>query len=217
VTGQREDDEALRRAFQSLAETSPDALSPADVEDVWRAVTGDLRASQRRELVDRMAANPALAEAWRAAQELWREAQPTVASKPSRIWPSQWLAAAAVLVLGVGVGLVLQQARRGSEDTFRDANTYAVESRVATDAVLPRDDVTLRWTPGPEGTRYQVRVTTEDLRVITIVSDLIAPELVVDRGALTGVPAGGRVFWQVEATLPGGASASSQTFSVRVQ
>ena len=62
------------------------------------------------------------------------------------------------------------------------------------DATLPRDAFRLRWTPGPQDSRYQVRVTTEDLRVLTTVSDLTVPELVLDRELLSGVAPGARVL-----------------------
>ena len=51
-------------------------------------------------------------------------------------------------------------------DTFRDAGSYVVESLVKTDETLPRDAFVLRWKPGPEGSRYQVSVTTEDLKLL---------------------------------------------------
>jgi hypothetical protein len=62
-----------------------------------------------------------------------------------------------------------------------------------------------------------VRVTTEDLRLITSVSDLGVPELVVDPSLLSSLAPGARLLWQVEATPPGGGSVSSQTFIARVQ
>jgi hypothetical protein len=214
-----ERDERLRNAFQALSETSAEELSAADVERVWQAVAGELPAEERRELVDRMSREPALAEAWRAAQELRRAAAGATdaATAKPRFWTTSWLAAAAVLLIGVAAGIALRFSPFDRNDTFRGADHYVIEPLVPQDTALPREAFRLRWNAGPPDTRYQVRVTTEDLRLITSVSDLGVPELVVDPSLLSSLAPGARLLWQVEATLPGGGSVSSQTFIARVQ
>jgi hypothetical protein len=209
-------DERLRDAFQALGDAVHEDLSADEVERVWLAVSGDMPADERRELVDRMATSPALAKAWRVAHELWRETQPATTSGLAA-WPRSWMAAAAAVVLAIGVGIFVQVAPERGGDTFRDPNRYVVEALVPHEAELPRDAFRLRWTPGPEDSRYRVRVTTEDLRVLTTVSEVTVPELVVDPGLLSGVASGARVLWQVDATLPGGESVLSETFVVRVR
>ena len=72
-------DDALRDAFRSLADGVGGECSAGDLERVWLAVSGELAAPERRALVERMATEPALAEAWRVAQELWRVSQDGVA------------------------------------------------------------------------------------------------------------------------------------------
>jgi hypothetical protein len=62
-----------------------------------------------------------------------------------------------------------------------------------------------------------VRVTTDDLRVLTVAADLTMPELVIQRDLLSQVAPGARVLWQVDVMLPGGKRVSSQTFTTRVQ
>jgi hypothetical protein len=215
----RHADEKLREAFQALGETSREAPSAEELERVWRAVTGDLPAPERRELVDRMATDAGLAETWRAAQEVWRAApRDTPSEKPSaRFRLPSWLAAAAVLFVGIAASLVFQLWPT-SNDTFRDPDHYVIEPLVAADATLPRDAFRLRWTPGPPDSRYQVQVTTEDLQVLTTVQNLTVPELALEPDLLSSVPPGGRVLWQVEVTLPGReGTVSSRTFIVRVQ
>jgi hypothetical protein len=218
VTAHQDADDKLRVGFQSLSADSPGDCSDADVERVWRAVSGELPADERREVVDRMASQPAVAEAWRVAHEL-RQAQlegsPLHAVKTTRSWVPAWIGLAALLVLTVGVGLV--RFSQAPADTFRDGGSYVVESLVESDRTLPRDAFVLRWKPGPEGSRYQVRVTTEDLRVLTTAADLTSPELTVSRELLSEVGPGGRVLWQVVMALPGGESVSSPTFVVRAQ
>jgi hypothetical protein len=212
-------DDALRAAFQALGETSHGEISAADLHLIWRAVSGELPADERRELVDRTATEPALAEAWRVARELRLAAgdpAPDAVRSPSR-WRSSWLAAAAVLLIGAAITVVFRLSPASREETFRDADHYVVEPLVQDEATLPRNAFRLRWRPGPPDSRYRVRVTTEDMQVVTTASDLMVPELVVDPALLSSVAPGSRVLWQVDVTLPGGGSISSQTFSVRVQ
>jgi len=212
-------DDRLREAFQSLGDTDGRDLSAAEIDRIWQAVSGELPAPERRELVDRMAGDPALAEAWRVAHELWRASRQTTAARTPGLgsWTRPWLAAAAVLLIGVAIGIVVQRSGAPPGETFRDANHYVIESLVPPDAALPRDAFRLRWTPGPPDARYHVRVTTEDLRMLATAADLAVPELVVDRSLLSSAASGSRVLWQVEAAVPGGGTVSSQTFIVRVQ
>jgi hypothetical protein len=218
VTTPHDADDRLKDAFRAISADSRADASDEDVERVWRAVSGELPADERRDVVDRMASEPAVAEAWRVAHEL-RRAQvddaPAGVGSPARSWTPAWIGLAALLVLSVGVSLV--QFRRAPEEAFRDPGRYVVESLVASDAALSRDAFVLRWKPGPAGSRYQVRVTTEDLRVLTTAVDLTAPELTLPRERLADVAPNARVLWQVVVALPGGETVSSQTFVVRAQ
>jgi hypothetical protein len=219
VTGRQTADESLREAFRALADTSRETCSEQDLERIWRAVAGELPAAERREVVDQLATDPACAEAWRVADELWRASQgeSTIsAAPPVRLWTRPWLATAAVLVLGVAIGL-FSLLNRPQGDEFRNLRGYVVDSRVPSETLLPREAFRLQWTPAPQGSRYQVRVTTDDLRVLATAEDLTVPELVVERERLTSLPSGARVLWQVDAALPSGERVSSQTFVVRVQ
>ena len=212
-------DEMLRQAFQALGARSGGECSDEDRDRVWRAVSGDMPADERRTLVERLATDPGLAEAWRVADELWSASQGAaarVADTPARLWRPTWLAAAALLVLAVGAGVVIQDTAP-AEDEFRSGGGYVVESLVPFEATLPRENVRLRWSPGPEGSRYAVRVTTEDLRVLDTATDLTVPELVVAPERFAAIPPGTRVLWQVDAALPGGGTVSSRTFVARVQ
>jgi len=221
VNDDRAADETLKAAFQSLGDANQRECSSEDVDRVWRAMDGTLGADERRELIDRLASDPALAEAWRVAHELHEAGGAGVEARgvprqPVRGWQRGWLAAAAVLLAAVSAMFVFQRTRPVDE-TFRAGERYAAQSLLGADATLPRDQFRLRWTPGPPDTRYQVRVTTEDLQVLTIAADLPVAELVVPRETLAPVAPGNRVLWQVDATLPGGERISSATFTTRVQ
>ena len=219
VTDRPAADDRLRDAFQALGETTHNELSPDDVDRIWRAVSGDLPAAERRDLVEKMVTDPALAEAWRSAQELWRSAADAPLAAPApHTWrmSASWLAAAAMLIVGVTIAVVWQRSP-SRDDTFRQGGSYVIESVVQPETTLSRDAFRLLWTPGPKDTRYQVTVTTEDLQVLATVLDLTMPELTLDSRRLSGVAPGARVLWQVMATLPGGERVASQTFVVRVR
>jgi len=211
-------DEALREAFQSLAGSAPGACPAEDLERVWLAVSGQLDVGERRALVERMATDRALAEAWRVASELWRLSQdgavaaPRQAALSRRMWP---LAAAAAVLLAAGGSWLVMRDR--AADVVREQPGVTITSLLGRDPTLAREMFRLRWTPAPAGSRYDVRVTTEDLRVIATASDLNAAEFMLEPDRLAALAPGARVLWQVDAVLPGGARVSSPTFVVMVR
>lgn len=210
-------DEILRGAFQALSDSSGSECSPADLDRIWRAVEGELPADERRELVERLATDPACAEAWRVAHELRRSFSTTTAQERRRPRHSaSWLAVAAVLLMAASV-VFFSRRDQASDTTFRDYGRPAIASLVPADAALPKDAFQLRWTPGPQDSRYQVQVSTEDLRLLATVGDLTRPEVAIDSARLADVPRGSRVLWQVQVTLPDGERAVSPTFVTRVQ
>ncbi len=62
--------------------------------------------------------------------------------------------------------------------------------------VLPRDRCVLRWS-GPEGTRYDLRITTEDLDPLDSARGLAEPEYRIPIEKLEGLEPGAAVLWQV--------------------
>lgn len=223
MTDPHASDERLAGAFRALSDTSETGDLPDDLrERIWLAVSGALPPEERREIVERTVTDPACAEAWRAANELWLASQSSAGrgtALPSRTatrWAPRWLAAAAVLVLGAAVAVVsLLDRERGDE--FRASSELAVESLLPADMPLPRDAFRLRWTPGTAGSRYEVRVTTDDLQVLATGADLTTPEFAVERALLEELPAGARVLWQVDVTLPDGGRITSPTFAATVE
>jgi hypothetical protein len=214
----RADDGALQAAYQAAVARSSADCAADDLDRIWQAVTGQLDVDARRDLIDRMAVDPALAQAWRVAVELDRArgGGGRESTRPAARWlPPAFLGIAAALILVVGAGVLL--VNRPPADTFRAGTAPTIESSIDTDAPLPRDAFALRWTPAPAGARYAVRVTTEDLQVLATANELTAAEYTVPRDALAAVPAGGRVLWQVIASVPGGETISSRTFVVRVR
>ncbi len=212
-------DERLTKAFQALQETDADV--PDDVrERIWLAVSGALSAEERREVIELTATHPSHALAWRVAHEMWRAAEAgehapsaTATHRRAMTWAPRWLAAAAVVVLGTTLG-VWSLLNRPTSDQLRTSTGYRVESLMPTGTALPRDDLRLRWTPGPAGSRYRVSVTTQELEVLATAEELETNEWVVPAGALVRLGAGATVLWQVDATLPDGERITSETFPV---
>jgi hypothetical protein len=218
VTTPHDPETRLKEAFHAVAESAPADASPEDVERVWSAVAGELPVEERRQLVERTATEPSLAQAWRIAHEL-HQAQGgyggATMPRSSSWWPAALMGIAATLILAAGVRVLYFD--RTPADVYRDSGRFVIESQLATDATLPRDAFVLKWKPGPQGSRYLVRVTTEDLQVLMTAPELTAAELTVPSATLAPVPAGGRVLWQVVMSPPGGEAVSSQTFVTRVR
>ena len=214
-----ESDVRLQAAFRTLSESPVPEVSEEVLERIWLAVSGELPPDERRELVDRMASDPACAEAWRVAHELWLcsqgFAEPASSPVPITRWWSPRLAVAAALLLATTAAVVVMLDRT-PVDEFRASPGYVVQSLVPVDAPLPRAAFRLRWTPGPQGSRYQVRVTTDDLRLLAAAAPAGA-ELLVEPDALLSLPDGATVLWQVDVSLPTGERVTSPTFAVRIE
>jgi hypothetical protein len=218
-------DDVLRRAFQALSERAVEDVSLEDRHRVWQALHGEIPALERAAVVDRLASDPALAEAWRIAHALQYESDrqrrgaraAAPAGRARSAWRQPvWLSLAATLLIATTSLLVVVPQRHG-DATFRAAGRYAVEPLIAHAELLPRDAFALRWNAAPEGARYRVRVTAEDLRLLMSVEGLTEPSVTVDPARLATLPSGSIVFWQVEAVLPDGELVVSPTFVSRLR
>jgi hypothetical protein len=220
-----DDDQELaswRQAFAAPSQqTNPSAcLAP---ETIWDAVHGDLPADAVRESVEHVATCASCAEEWRLARALQEQeaAAPAATAAPAPLrfaprrrmhrWRSWGLAAAAALVIaGVGVQQLRTPVYRGEE--------VAVHSQVAEDKALPRDRFLLKWSvPAPAGATYNLKVSTEDLRNVAAVNGLKVPQYQVPASALTGLPAGAKLLWNIDVDLPAGSHLVSPTFVTAVQ
>ncbi|MFP2912187.1 hypothetical protein ACLESD_45640, partial [Pyxidicoccus sp. 3LFB2] len=101
--------------------------------------------------------------------------------------------------------------------TVRGGDTLAVVSRLPEDAPLPRADCVLRWSEGPEGTRWTLQLSSEDLSLVHRADSLAKSEYRVPAEVLAPLPAGTKLLWQVEARLPDGRVQRSATFVNRLQ
>ena len=214
----------LRDAWRSL---SVDAVEREDCPEsarLWEAVRGELDGGELRQVIEHTATCPACAEDWRLAREVGEGevAQPTVGTSTPVLRSWRWgaLAAAAAVVAMVAVGVRWQEPAESvyrTGDTVVEAPRPTIESLLADEAVVTRDDCVLSWSE-IAGARYRLRATAEDLfTVIAEVDDLAEPRYRVPESSLIDLPAGAELLWRVEARLADGEIVASETFTVRVR
>jgi hypothetical protein len=209
--------ERLRVALKALGEAAAPREDCPAPELLWDAMRAELPVERRQEVVDHVAGCLACAEAWRLAIEIDPDPRP-VSAAPAPSWFAtffEWRALAplaAVLVVAVG-GLLFLRGPDGTHDPgYRQPGSEAIRSLLPEDEPVSRADLRLRWSPGPEGTRYDVRVTTESLENIASARSLVEASFVVPESALESLPPGSRLLWQVQMRLPDGERRDSPTF-----
>ena len=223
-----EEIDRLRRAFAALSSRASPGEDCPSADRIWDAVSGEVDRGVVSEIVEHAIVCPVCAEAWRLARQLKGDlaeiegVSPRV--EPLRVahWP--WyrmalLAAAAVLVVAVGLDLYIRRSSgpQPEEPPYRGSPDHAIQSLLTEDAVLRRDQFILRWTPGPAGSRYSLRVATPDLTILDAVSGIASTDYRVPPSTLARLPFGTEVAWQVEAVLPDGSKIRSPTFFVRIE
>lgn len=232
-----------REAFQATGEgRKPGEVCP-EPEKIWAAVRLELPEAERRGVVDHTATCAACAEDWRIAwsfvtEEQSHAGQGDVVAGPWRRHLPQLTAAAALLALAVGVGVVLErpgfEAFRGSSapveasrgevstesggEVFRgEAPPAAAHSLLPPGAALPRQNLELRWSEGPPGSRYEVRVMTETLETVATGKDLTRPHYRVPPEAVEGLSSGDLLLWQVDTFAREGSVTTSATFTNAIE
>ncbi|HVQ30119.1 MAG TPA: zf-HC2 domain-containing protein [Vicinamibacteria bacterium] len=213
------DVERLRAALRALAEDARPRADCPPSERLWQAVRAELPAEQRREIVDHIAGCPACAEAWRLAVEIDPDARPTAAAS-QRPWLAAFFEArhlvplAASLLIATTAGVVLLRGPEGAHDPgYREAGSGAIRSLLSENEPVSRSAFRLRWSPGPMGTRYDVRVTTESLDPVASAQGLTEASFLVAEPLLASLPAGSRLLWQVQMRRPEGNRQDSPTFA----
>ena len=210
-------DDALTRRFREATRGEGDTTACWSGERILKAALGEIAADERHALADHAAVCGDCATAWRLAIEFTRQAALQVEA-PRPASAVRWLipvAAAAALIL---VAVVVERAREGDPlpPVMRTSPEQEVTALIEDGAPLDRSSCTLRWSTGPDGSRYTVRVTGEDLSHLAGAAELTTPEFTIPVEALEALPPDAVLFWQVETVLPGGRRALSRTFVARV-
>jgi hypothetical protein len=206
----------LRAAFAAPAVAAPDPQSCPSPETVWAAVRG--------ELVEHTAVFEACAEDWRLAAVLASQSSAAAAATPGKLLQGrfgQWRPLMAAAALAAGLLIVVGIYRTGgfgpSQPTYREAGETAIRSLLPAGQALPRQGAVLRWSPVAGAESYDVRLSTEDLRLVLTAQSQKAPSYAVPESALAGLPPGAKLLWQVDAVFPDGGRRSSPTFTVELR
>ncbi len=205
----------LRRAWDSLSEDAAPTESCPEPERLWAAVRGELAPAATRGLVAHTLSCGGCAEAWRLAREVATglprpEAFDLAPARPRWGGLGTLLAAAAAVVVAITLA-------RPPLSSYREVGAGVVRSRLPEGRLLSRSQCVLRWSSGPPGSHYDLRVATEDLTILAVVRGLEATEYRIPASALTPLPAGAKLLWQVEVLLPDGSRLSSLTFVTRIE
>jgi len=220
----------LRKAWQAATETVECGQACPDPDRIWEALQGGLSRREFEELVEHTIDCPACAEAWRLARDMgaMRAGQELAAVAPARTeQPPRWaFLRLRPLALAAGLaGLAVVAAtttwlwpdRPKQQVHYRDTEHEQIRALISEGQPLPRTACLLKWSPGPAGTRYSVRVSTEDFVQVSFVQGLDAAEYLVPAGDLKKVQPGTRLMWQVQAYPPEGGSELSETFFVTIK
>lgn len=210
------------RAAFAEPDAAPDPASCPSPETIWSAVRGELPAPQMEAVVDHVAACAACAEDWRLAAEIGRQEE-RAAIGPGKVIPGrfgQWrpLAAAAALAAGLLIAVGVYQTQHPTQaPIYREAQHAGIRSLLPEGQALSREAAVLRWSPLAGAVSYDVQVSTEDLRAVATAKGQTATEYRIPQSALTGLPAGARLLWQVDAVKPDGTHETSPTFVTAVR
>jgi hypothetical protein len=210
-----------REAFAGLSERGMPGPECPDPDRIWAAATGEGTAEERQEVIAHTATCASCAGAFRLALGLSREERQGSAGIEPIAGPwfqrtGSLAALAAALLLAVLLP-ILWRAQQGPPQYRDDGETVEIRSQIPEDAVLPRQQAVLRWSAGPPGSLYEVRLLTREAREVAVETGLEEPRYQIPPAALEGLPAGTVLYWQVKALRPDGTSGVSKTFTVRLQ
>jgi len=209
--------ERLREVFAAapdLAATGPEC---SDAARIWNAVRGELPPHETHALVDHALDCPACGQAWRLAREVLAESGEALPSARRGWTAAHWAAVAAVVIAAVLIPVGVHEWRAPGAPVYRADDRVTIHSLMPDGAALARDAFVLRWTEGPPGTRYSLRLVRSDLSVVAEVHALEAAQYAVPADALAGLSGNTQLYWRVEAHLPDGSEIVSDTFSVRLE
>lgn len=228
MSSQRDELDSLSRAFAARRQSLGQQQCPAP-EQLFDAVSGNLDRERRMQIIDHVSECAECSEAWRLAMELGARADeetPRASTSHETHIPAEvtsgssggvWKFAIAASVI-VSVGLLTHFTLREDDETpqYRDVIDSAAPKSLVSDR-LPRDQFVLRWSPGPAGSTYTVRLSTQDLSLLLEQQDIERSEFVVPSAVFERAASGEQLLWQVEARLPDGKRVSSETFVVTVE
>lgn len=211
--------QSYQRALVSLSVEAVPSAEPIDPDRLWAAVAGELPSREAQAVVDAALLDPAAHEELRLALAIrdalsQGQAPPRQSGSWSRSWWTMVLAVAAALLAVLTLRPLDPSPGLDSPIQFRGgAGTAQIEAGPAT---LPAERFELRW-EGRQGAHYDVRVSTDEPRLLIRKRGLTEPRFVVPPETFEGLPSGTRILWQVEVVTPDGRKERSQTSVVRLK
>jgi hypothetical protein len=212
MSGPEHEHEGLRRAFAAPFRTAHESRDCPPSERLWESARGSLDRQEDDEIIRHVGECSACAAAWRAARELTAGEVAPAVSRTRLATRLSWVAAAAAVVLVALIWIPGTFEREEGPPAFRAWEGEWLQPTFEESAALPGERCVLRWVEGPEGTTYEVRVTTEDLRVLAVGRDLDRAEFHVPGESIAELPPGSSIVWQVTARLPAGRTVESSSF-----
>ena len=206
--------ERLRRAFVAGGEVRTDC---PDADALWRFAGGRAESVEAARIADHLPHCSSCGIALRLAHELGHAPQ-------QRARTSMRNVAITAVVVAIAASVLLWLGARNVPQSDDGPMIYrgavpadAALAPIDPDRTIARADAVLRWHPGPNGTRYDVYVSSETLDEIAAAQDLEVPEFRVPADALAALSRDAVVLWRVEARLPDGTLIVSSTWTTRVE
>jgi hypothetical protein len=221
MTPAKFENDGLRDAFIADAELQAEGANCPPAERILESVCGELSAKDDEGVLFHIGECGACAAAWRLARELAEDKIPVGILHRTRgptilAW-GRWIAAAAVLIVAVGLGVQFMGPNVEEEPVYRAQESAWLLQEGKDGAALPRESFILRWTDGPEGSTYDIRVMTEELDLVAEARMLGLSEFHLPPAALAQLPGRARIFWQVTAHLPDGRRIDSDSFLALIE
>ena len=206
--------DTLRDWLRASEETAHAQEPCPDADRLWSAAGGEADPLATSAVVAHTVICGACSMAWRIAVEL-NEASGGRLAQARRTRRIRWglaaSAAAAILVVAVGLGIVLRNGP--SPDAYRLPGASAdVRSLLEDGSAIPREAPLLRWSPAEPGAVYRVDVSTDAMRLLDRSPWIVATEYRLPDAALADVPPGGKIVWLVQIRLRDGRRVDSAAF-----
>jgi len=192
-------DERLRQALERAAEVAGSGEECPPAEQIVLSGRGELGTEEDVRVILHLARCTACGTGWKIAREVAAGGAPLSfpAGRDRPIVTRGWFrlaAAAAVVVVAVGLGVVFLTPEHELAPVYRTQEGRWLSSGVDESKPLARGAFVLRWTAGPEGTLYDVRVLSEKLEPVASSTGLERPEFQVPEEALAELESGSRVL-----------------------
>lgn len=213
---QHPSDDDLRAALSAAAihaTPGPDCPEPARL---WELAEGNVDET----VLDHVSVCPSCQEAVRLGRVLVSEhaGDAKVVELQPAANSSRWGFAVLGAALAAGIiGVIVLRPPVEAPDVDVIRGELAVPLRSATPDAIPRSAAELRWTEGPEGTVYDVRVLDEQLLPVAEVVGLQVPHWTIPAERLQHLPTPTSLQWRVTARTPEGRRLSSPTWPVRIE